>query len=271
MAHRLSVFIPAYNEEANLEVTIHELETALHAQLDLSYEIIIVNDGSSDRTGAIADALAQADRRIRVVHNPKNLGLAQTFWVGARAASFEFIGWVPADNGFPAESLKRWLAPLGKADLIQIYLLNPEVRYLARRIISRTYARTMKLLFGIDLKYYTGIQIYRRELLLDLETHASSFAVLTEILVKLLTQGIKYIEVGVKMQERTGGASKAVTFQNISNVLITVIRLLVEVKLIHRRRYWSRGIKIAWAPPQEFPLGSGPKVGAMGPDYGQPT
>lgn len=249
MNSRLSVFIPAYNEEGNLEATVQELRIALLSQADLTYEIVIVNDGSVDRTGAIADTLASKDPTIRVVHNPQNLGLAQTFWVGARAARFEYVGWIPGDNGFPAESLKRWVAPLGSADLVHTYLMNTEVRYLSRRIVSRAYTRMMNALFKLNLKYYNGIQIYRRDLLLAVTTHSSGFAMLSEVLVKLLARGSTYTEVGLNMQERVQGQSKAVKLQNIVDVMLTVIRLFIEIKFIYRSRYRSRGVKLPWNPP----------------------
>src|SRR5690348_5646290 len=125
MSRRISIFIPAYNEEGNIAATVHELQAALSDE-SLECEIIIVNDGSSDRTREIADGLCREDSRVRVVHNATNLGFAGTFRVGARSARYEYVGWVPGDNGFPAESLKQWLRPMGHADLIQTYLLNTE-------------------------------------------------------------------------------------------------------------------------------------------------
>jgi glycosyltransferase involved in cell wall biosynthesis len=255
MDKRLSVFIPAYNEEGNIEATISELRSALHA-LRLEYEIIIVNDGSVDRTGEIAEALSVTDPRIRVVHNPRNLGLAKTFRIGAQSARFEYVGWIPGDNGFPASSLEEWLAPIGEADLIQTYLSNMEVRYIGRRVISRAYTRTMNALFGLNLRYYNGIQVYRRELIQTVESHSDGFALQSEILVKLLAMGNSYIEVGLKMQERLQGESKAVKLKNILDVIKTVVRLFFEVKLIHRSRYRSRGVKLSWSPQRPAVAGS---------------
>lgn len=255
MSNRLSVFIPAYNEEGNIEATVGELSSALQS-LAIDYEIIIVDDGSRDRTAHIIEALAAGDSRIRAIHNPRNLGLAKTFLVGARASRFEYVGWIPGDNGFPADSLKHWLIPLGNADLIQTYLLNAEVRYLGRRMISRAYTRTMNALFGLKIKYYNGIQIYRRDLIQSVPTHSDGFALLSEILVKLLASGNSYIEVGIKMQERVQGESKAVKFKNILDVLKTVVRLLIEIKITHRKVYHARGVQRPW-PPATFPAESG--------------
>ena len=247
----LSVFIPAYNEEQNLEPTVHELRLALQKISLADYEIIVINDGSRDRTGEIAESLSRKDPKLRVIHNPKNLGLARTHRVGAMAARFEYVGWIPGDNGFPAASLERWLAPLGHADIIQTYLLNSEVRYLSRRIVSRAYTKTMNALFGLQLKYYNGIQIYRRELIQNVDTHANGFALLSEILVKLLATGNTYIEVGINMQERVQGDSKAVRINNILDVISTVIRLFVEIKILHRKRYGSPALKLEWKPAEE--------------------
>jgi glycosyltransferase involved in cell wall biosynthesis len=263
MKKRVSVFIPAYNEEGNIEPTIFELRTALHA-LHLEYEIIVVNDGSSDRTAEIVEGLSRNDPRIRVIHNPRNLGLAKTFRIGSQAARFEFVGWIPGDNGFPASSLEQWLRPVGQADLIQTYLSNMEVRYIGRRVISRLYTRTMNALFGLNLKYYNGIQVYRRELIQNVKSSSDGFALQSEILVKLLAMGSTYIEVGLKMQERLQGESKAVKLKNILDVIKTVIRLFFEVKLLHRSRYRSRGVKLQASAATGAPLG-----GVVGTKYGQ--
>jgi glycosyltransferase involved in cell wall biosynthesis len=246
---RISVFIPAYNEEANIEATVQELRTALNSR-SLEYEIIIVNDGSSDRTGEIIDSLARKDPRIRTIHNPGNLGLAKTFRTGAQAARFEFVGWIPGDNCFPAASLQQWLAPIGEADLIQTYFLNTEVRYIGRRVVSRAYTKVMNALFNLNLKYYNGIQIYRRDLIQNVESSSDGFALQSEILVKLMATGSTYIDVGIRIQERLQGQSKAVRLKNILDVIKTVIRLFFEIKVIHRDRYRSRGVKMPWHPPQ---------------------
>jgi len=254
MTKRLSIFIPAYNEEGNLEATIRELWTSLERTPLADYEIIIVNDGSTDRTQAIAEELRRKDPKIRVINNKKNLGLAKTHRIGAHAATFEYVGWIPGDNGFPAASSERWLAPLGHADIIQTYLLNSEVRYAGRRVISKAYTRAMNALFGLDLKYYNGIQIYRRELIQNIETFADGFALLSEILVKLLASGNTYIEVGINMTERAQGESKAVKLQNILDVITTVIRLFCEIKIFHRKRYLSPALNVEWPRPEQ-PVG----------------
>jgi glycosyltransferase involved in cell wall biosynthesis len=251
MNKRLSIFIPAYNEEANLLPTVRELCAALERTSLDDYEIIVVNDGSSDRTRDVAEDLSRKNPRIRVIHNPINLGLAKTYRIGALAARFEYVGWIPADNGFPTASLEQWFAPLGNADIIKVYLMNPEVRNLGRRIVSRAYTETMNALFGLELKYYNGIQIYRRELIQNIDTSANGFSLLSEIIVKLVASGNSYIEVGVHMQERVQGESKAVSVQNILDVISTVTRLFWQIKILNRKRYSSPVLKVEWPPSKE--------------------
>lgn len=267
MSCRISVFIPAYNEQDNIEATVNELRTAIRTR-GLEYEIIIVNDGSVDGTREIAEALSRTDSGIRLINNPKNLGFAGTFRVGVQAARFEYVGWIPGDNGFPAASLERWLAPIGEADLVQTFLLNTEVRYIGRRVVSRAYTKTMNALFGLELKYYNGIQIYRREAIQSVSTHSDGFALQSEILVKLLAMGNTYIEVGLNMQERLAGQSKAVKLKNILDVIRTVIRLFLEIKLLQRGLYRSPARKLSWQPPQ---AAASATVGGSDREFGPST
>ena len=90
----ISLIIPALNEEAGLEPTVNKVIQALGEKFT-DYEILIVNDGSQDKTGEIAERLAANNYHIRVFHNPKNLGLGYNYRRGVGLATKDYIGWVP--------------------------------------------------------------------------------------------------------------------------------------------------------------------------------
>src|SRR6266516_2752091 len=92
----ISVFIPALNEEKNLKPTVARLIEALTVTVE-DYEIIIINDGSSDGTGAVADGLAAENPAIRALHNSRNMGLGYCFSEGHREAGKNFFVYIPGD------------------------------------------------------------------------------------------------------------------------------------------------------------------------------
>ncbi len=106
------------------------------------YELLIINDGSSDQTGKIADQPAGNDRRIRAFHHPRNLGLGQSYREVIRLATKDYVWWIPADGGglTSRDDLEAILGAVGRADLVLVYLLS-ENRPLHRQFLSRTLTR----------------------------------------------------------------------------------------------------------------------------------
>src|SRR4051794_11625766 len=100
----LTVVMPALNEEANLAAAVQTTLTAIRDRVD-DYEIIVVNDGSSDRTGAVADGIAKENPHVRVIHNPRPRNLGGIYRQAIAAARFEYIVMVPGDNESSLPSL----------------------------------------------------------------------------------------------------------------------------------------------------------------------
>jgi dolichol-phosphate mannosyltransferase len=257
----ISVFIPALNEDRNLEPTVARLIEALTVTVE-DYEIIIVDDGSSDATGAIADRLAAENSGIRALHNPRNMGLGYCFAQGYREARKNFFVYIPGDNTWPYRSFIELLGNLGRADVITSYAINPDVRPFGRRIVSRLYTEVLNLLFGRRLQYFNGLTIYPVEFLRRNPATTFGFGFQAEVLLKALNSGLSYIEVGLPIDARTAGGSKAVTLANIHSVLATLVRLFFELRVIRRWQPadWSPSV----APPQGMmsieELGFGPDL-----------
>jgi glycosyltransferase involved in cell wall biosynthesis len=100
----LSVFFPCYNEQENVTRTVQQALEVLN-KLELDFEIIIVNDGSSDKTGQIAEELSSRDKRIKAVQHPKNLGYGAALQSGFRAASKEFVFYTDGDGQFDLKEM----------------------------------------------------------------------------------------------------------------------------------------------------------------------
>jgi glycosyltransferase involved in cell wall biosynthesis len=217
----LSVLVPAFNEEAGLGPTITQIRQALETTIE-DFEILIVNDGSTDQTASEAERLALADPHIRIFHNPRNMGLGYSYLRGTREARKTHFVYVPGDNTWPAASIAEIFRHLGKADVVTSFATNPEVRLAYRRIVSSGYTRLVNLLFGYGLRYYNGLVIYPAAFLRAHPTTTHGFAFQSETLLKALDAGLSVVEVGVPIDESTARRSKAVTIRNILSVLKTL-------------------------------------------------
>jgi glycosyltransferase involved in cell wall biosynthesis len=226
----VTIFVPAYNEAANLGGAVHDVVSA--AQVLDDWEIIIVDDGSTDDTGRVADALGASVPKTRVVHNPRNLGLARGYRIALEQATMPHFTFVPGDREVSVESIRAILGAVGTADIVVPYHANAAARPWYRRVLTWASTRLMNLLFGLELRYYQGPCVYPTALARSLRTTTTGFFFLAEMLVQALRAGHSFVEVGLIHQERVHGRSKAVSLANIARALKTVIRLwwVVRVK-----------------------------------------
>src|SRR5215470_1275638 len=155
----MTVLVPAFNEAANLVPTIERLIDALTITIE-DFEIIIVNDGSTDDTREVAERLASKHSMVRVFNNEQNMGLGYSYKRGYREATKDFFVYIPGDNTWPYRSFVELFGNLGRADIVTSYALNPEVRPLSRRVLSRLYTAVMNRLFGRQVNYFNGLTIY---------------------------------------------------------------------------------------------------------------
>jgi dolichol-phosphate mannosyltransferase len=225
----VSFVVPALNEEENIQATVDSIRAAIQSRVD-DYEIVLVNDGSTDRTGAVMEELAASSDRIRVVHNSRNLGFGGAFKRGAAEARKEHVVRICGDNAVPAEGIGLVLDQIGRADLVIPYIANPEFRSWGRRLGSRAFTTLINGCFGLSVRYYNHCVVFPRNLLTRITIVTDSFAYQAEAVVKLLRAGCSYVEVGVHDLPRFKGESTALKPRNVWNVLRAIISLNREVR-----------------------------------------
>lgn len=226
----LTVLVPAFNEEKKLMNTVERLIRALEISFE-DYEIIIVDDGSTDQTAVIADQLASQYHFIHVIHNQTNSGLGYSYARGVEMSSKRLFVYIPGDNSWPYRSILELFGSIGKADIVTSTASNPQARNGTRRIISSSYTHVLNLLFGYRMHYYNGLTIYPTVFLKKTPTKTTGFGFQAEILIKALSLGYSFIEVTLPIDEKTSSGSKAVTLKNIISVLQTIFRLIYELRL----------------------------------------
>lgn len=234
--HTLSVIIPALNEEGNLAATVTTVLGAIGDRF-ADYELLIFDDGSTDRTGTIADGLVAGNLHIRVIHNPRNMGFGYNYTRGVELARMEYVAMFPGDNEIPGEAIRAILVSVGAADIVVPYISTPAVRSWSRRVISAAFVSLVNLLFGLRLRYFNGPCVHRRVLLQAVPMRTHGFAYMAAILVRLICSGHTYVQVPMRLQARRHGRSKAFRPRNILSVLRTLAELFWEVRIKDRRKY----------------------------------
>ncbi len=204
MKNGVSVIMPAYNEEKNLRAAVADAIAILTRAVP-AYEIIIVNDGSVDKTGAVAEVLVKKDPHIRVLHNRQNKGLGNAMKRGIAAARMPYVTLYPSDNEMDTSSLRHLLAARTQADLVSSYMANPAARSISRRFISAAFVRFMNILFGLHLRYFTGPFIAKTRLLRKSHLVSDGVTILAELRVKLLARGASLIEIPFTFRMRRYG------------------------------------------------------------------
>ncbi|MHB8731341.1 MAG: SDR family NAD(P)-dependent oxidoreductase [bacterium] len=234
-AASLTVLVPALNEQDALESTIRTVLRSLGTTIE-DFEILIVDDGSTDRTAEIADRLAAAHPQIRSVHNARNMGLGYSYLRGVELASKRYFVYVPADDTWPTGSLVDVFGNIGRSDVVTSYVTSPHARSISRQLVSRWYTRALNLLFGRRLHYYNGLTIFPIAFLRSRQITTYGFGFQAEALLKALDRGFSLVEIPVPATERAAGGSRALRLKNIVSVAATVARLFWDLRVARRGR-----------------------------------
>lgn len=228
---RLSVIVPAFNEAGNIKGAVSKIHSIV-PKFCSNYEIIIINDGSRDKTGAIADKIAQADKKVRVLHNQENKGMGYSYFRGVKEARFEYLIIVFGDDDHPAESIANILSKIGKADIVIPFYTNLHLsKTWLRHVISITYTHIVNYITDLKIGYYNGITLHKTALVRSVPMKSTGFGFQAEIIVHLLENSASYIEVDVLNDDRKTGGSAAFKLKNIVSVAKSFIRMYVNHKV----------------------------------------
>jgi glycosyltransferase involved in cell wall biosynthesis len=225
----ISLFFPVYNDEATVRV-VAERALAMLTEYGSPFEIIIVDDGSPDRSGAIADELAhEHPGLVRVVHHPANRGYGVAFRSGIDASRHEWIGMVDGDNEYDVYDLRKML------ELRQHYRLIIGFRYrklysTTRIFISYVYNRLLRSLFRTPFRdVSTGIRVFHRSVLDDIDLTSDSGFVGAELAIKAMLRGYPIGELGIQTFPRSFGRGSSTTPRNIALTIQDMLRVRREI------------------------------------------
>lgn len=233
----LSFFFPALNEEEHVRPLVaRALETL--APLAERLEVIVVDDGSSDRTGAIADQLAAADPRVRVVHHERRRGYGGALRSGIASSREAYVFFTDGDRQFDPADLVLLLPQLVEADAVIGYR-KKRSDPLRRRFVGWSYNRVIRVLFGLPVRDVDcGFKLFRREVFerVPLERIGSNGAFFSaELLIRLHETRVRIAQVAVPHHPRTWGVAKGAP----PRVILRAIRDLLALRL----RLWRERIR----------------------------
>ena len=226
----LSVVLPAHNEEEAIATTVHEAIETLSIWM-LDFEIIVVDDGSQDSTGAIVDTMSITHPCLKVIHHPVNKGYGAALVSGFEAASKDLTFFMDSDGQFDIHDLARFLLLIEEYDAVLGYRINRQDTWL-RKVNAWGWKQLVGLVFGIhirdvdcDFKLYPT-RFFRENIL---ETRGAMIN--AEILYKFIRAGNSYTQVGVRHLPRRGGKA---TGAKLSVILRAFRELFVYAIKWHR-------------------------------------
>ena len=205
----ISVVFPMYNEEAYVSRAVDAAREACEGLTD-DWQVVIVNDASTDATGRPADELAADEPRITVVHNGKNRRLGGTLRAGYAAATRDLVLYTDADLPFDMLELRRAVRLLEyqRADVVSAYRLDRTNEGLVRTAYSFFYNWLIRIVFGLPLKDVNfSFKLFRRSLLERFELKSEGSFIDAEFLVRARNAGASIIQIGVDYFPRSRGIS----------------------------------------------------------------
>ncbi len=225
----ISVFFPCYNEQGNVTGMVEQTLAVLE-KLNADFEVIIVDDGSSDDTGKIADELAGGNDRVKVVHHRTNLGYGAALQSGFKAATKELVFYTDGDGQFDIKEMPGLLGLMEQCDIVSCYRLNRQDN-LVRRINAWCWTKLVCLLFGMKIRDIDcAFKLYKREIFDNIKLVSTGALIDAEILARAIRKGYRVVQQGVHHYPRTAGAQTGANLRVILRAFKELFRLWKQIR-----------------------------------------
>jgi glycosyltransferase involved in cell wall biosynthesis len=228
MIKSLSVFFPVYNEEKTIQNTVVKAKNVLEKIVN-KWEIIVVNDGSTDRTAGIVEKIIQNDSRIRIITHFSNRGYGAALKTGFYTSQYPWIAFTDSDGQFDFKEITKFTEKQKEtdADLVIGYYLDRKVSFW-KKITSRIWELLVNLLFGLKVRDIDCAFKLISKKVIDkipkLESERGAF-ISSELLIKAKKSGFKIVEIGVTHYPRKEGKGTGRSLNVIIKSFIDLIKL----------------------------------------------
>ncbi|HUY28219.1 MAG TPA: glycosyltransferase family 2 protein [Candidatus Binataceae bacterium] len=230
----LSVFLPSHNEEANVERVVRGYLAEL-PKVAADYEVIVVNDGSRDRTGEIAARLAAADPHVKAVNHSVNRGYGGAVVSGIRAAAMPYVMLSDGDGQFDPADIAKLAAFMPEYDVVAGYRAH-RADHLIRRLNGKAWTILVRAVLGVTIgDIDCGFKMFKREFLDGMELRAHGAMISTELMARLMGRGARIKEVEVRHLPRVAGEQSGANLWVVARAFRELFVLYRELHAERRR------------------------------------
>lgn len=223
----LSVFFPARNEEGNIAQAVDDAIEVLENRREVitDYEVIVVDDGSTDKTGEIVDEIATKNSKVRVIHHEKNQGYGAAVWTGIQNCRYEYFFFTDSDLQFKLEEIDLLLNHIADYDIVIGYRKNRQDHFM-RLVNAWGWKVLNRIVFGLKVKDVDcAFKLIKTALVKDLPIESRGAMFSAEMLVRLMKKGYKFKEVPVTHLRRLRGVATGAKL----SVIFRAFKELVQV------------------------------------------
>ncbi len=222
----LSIVIPALNEERNIVLTLDAILPACRKELD-GFELILINDGSTDRTGEVMKSLAREHPEIVVVHHAQRRGVGASYRDGIDRAGMEYVTLLPSDNVCDPVMFGPYFRAIGTADIVLAYRENQtRFRPRFRAFLSVLFTKICCLLFRVRVKDIHAMAIYPTARVRTMKLQSTGYTYSLELMTPLLRSGMTFVEVPHISLPEDAKSSHSLRWSTLGDVLKMICRLL---------------------------------------------
>jgi glycosyltransferase involved in cell wall biosynthesis len=235
LSQSISLVVPVYNEEEIIEESIMIFLQSL-SQICHDYEIIVVNDGSDDKTPDILNKLSLKFSQVKVFHNNENEGSGASLWRGFQEAKKELVISNFADRPFDVLDLENIInsVDINKIDFVVVVRKDRSANTLYRKVTSCANYWLIKLLFFINISDFQFVQIYKKEILQGIDIVSKETFVPPELMFKLIKKGYEYKEVRCAFHKRPKGQSKCGSFRKVFRSVVEIAKFWVDWNILKK-------------------------------------
>ncbi len=227
----LTAFFPAYFDEGNIAKVVDKAVEVIESMELKDYEIIIIEDGSPDRTGEVADELAEKYDKVRVIHHEKNMGYGATLRDGFLNAKMDYVFYSDGDNQFDLDEMRKFIALLPFSDIVVGYRKKKQYSTY-RKITSMCYNFLLRAIYKIDyVDVDCAFKVIKRDLFDKITIDSVDAFIDAEILIKARLLGYTSTDVGVKHLPRVDGISTGAR----PSVIIKTIREVFAYRKVYKQ------------------------------------